>query len=210
MDWGCFMSKVVIISANYGGYDAAKNTEIDGVKRNFINEEKLPLNLSPMIAAKFVKLNPFFFGEHEYYIWIDGSYEVVKDGFVEKMIESLGDKEVAFLEHKNIWGRTNIYDEAEFCKDIPKYKGQDMAKQVNLYWEAGLPQAHKLYAGGLYICRRSPNTEKMFQIWWEQNLLMTYQDQLSLPYAIWKSNVEVTSLPDQIFSDYLKLHEHLK
>ncbi len=203
------MHKAVILTANYGDYDKVHNETVDELRRNYMNELNLPLNLSPMMAAKFCKLNPFFFGIHGYYIWIDGSYEVIKSGLVEELIKILGDADIAFLPHKEIWGRETIYEEAKACKNISLYKGQKMKPQVDFYKNSGLPE-HKLYAGGLYITKLNERTETMFYQWWIENITRTYQDQLSLPFAIWQSGVQVADIPKYIYDDYLKVHAHNK
>lgn len=202
------MSKVLILTANYGSYDEPRSLIIDSVGRSIITEEILPLNLSPMMSAKFIKTHPFFFGKYDYYIWLDGSYGVEKDGLIQALIKTLGDNDIAFLPHKPIWGRSTIQEEAAFCKDLPLYQDQDMAKQVKAYESFGLPDTHTLYAGGLYICKANDAVRVMFERWWEHNLLYTYHDQISLPYALWSSGAKVGSIDPQIFHEYLKIYAH--
>lgn len=210
MDWGWFMYKACVLTANYGDYDEVHNETVNGLRRNYMNELNLPLNLNAMMAAKFCKLNPFFFGIYGYYIWVDGSYEVIKEGLVDELIKILGDADIAFLPHKEIWGRDTIYEEAKFCRSLPLYKGQKMKEQVKNYKELGLPDTHKLYAGGLYITKLNERTETMFHIWWLENLTKTFQDQLSLPFAMWQSGVNVVEIPKYIYTDYLTIHAHKK
>lgn len=210
MDWGCYMSKIAIINAVYGGYDTPKKQALQGAEYFHFNEQNYPLNLSPMMGAKYIKTHPFTVGDFDYYIWVDGSYELNDATLLKSMINNLGDADTAFLEHKTIWGRNSILDEAMFCTNIPKYKGQRMMEQVYYYFDKNFPKSHTLYAGGIYITRKNRRTEKFFNHWWNENIIWTYQDQLSLPFCLWKNKVRVKSLDDSIYHKYLRLYGHIK
>jgi hypothetical protein len=83
--------------------------------------------------------------------------------------------------------RNCIYDEALFSASMPKYRKQPLMGQVESYQAEGYPAGNGLMAAGLIVrdARRN-DLSSINEMWWQENLLWTFQDQLSLPVVLWR------------------------
>jgi hypothetical protein len=115
-------------------------------------------------------------------IWVDASISIKADTFVSDMRARLAGGEWAMFVHPD---RDCIYEEAELSATLLKYKTLPVIAQVESYRSAVRPHSG-LFACGI-IVRREPSSRrlaKVQQLWWEENIRWTYQDQLSLPFAL--------------------------
>ena len=130
-------------------------------------------------------------------IWIDGSLQIKSSTFVRDMRAALDGGNWAMFTHPD---RDCIYAEAEFSATLGKYQGLPLLAQVETY-RPTVPSHGGLFACGV-IVRREPAPERMKlvnQLWWEENVRWSYQDQISLPYAIHKSgNMIPRSIPGHL------------
>lgn len=210
--------KVCVYTAIYGGYDELKEQPEQTLDCDFLCFTDNPsmqakgweivcapgeIGMHPRIQAKYYKLmNHEFFApagrwrqffnrtanlrRYDITIWIDGSIKIKSETFVEEMIGFLGKYGMAMFVHPV---RSCIYDEEKVCRDILKYQGFPLREQVTSYRLRGYPEQHGLMAAGI-IARdmRKRKLHKINQEWWQENLHWTYQDQLSLPFVLWKNN----------------------
>jgi hypothetical protein len=117
-------------------------------------------------------------------IWIDASRRIKSPAFAADMRANLGDGEWAMFIHP--W-RDCIYEEAIASLELPKYQGMPIMEQVDAYRPVVPP--HSGLFGCTVIVRREPAAERVIranQLWWEENVKWTAQDQLSLPYVLRK------------------------
>lgn len=216
--------KIAIYSAIYGGFDDIKEQPKQSINCDFImftdnaklleaaknstwkivedkrqitqDESKLEkykkTNVNRIIA-KYYKCNPHeILADYDYVIWIDGSAQIKNQDFIKTLVKKLGRKELMVFKHPE---RDNIYDEAEFCKDWPKYKDLDIMGQVQYYKSVGFPDNYGLSAGGMIVRKNKLDSVKKFnEYWWNENLNWTYQDQLSFEYSVWKTEVKLKRL----------------
>lgn len=223
--------KIAVYSAIYGGFDDIKNQPKQTIDCDFImftdnkklfeatnnktwtivedkrevtqNSEKLEkykkTNLS-RVVAKYYKCNPHqILSDYDYTIWIDGSAQIKTANFVKDLIKKLGKNELMVFKHPE---RNNIYDEAEFCKDWPKYKDLDIIGQVQYYKKSGFPDNYGLSAGGMIVRKnKNLNVKNFNEGWWNENLDWTYQDQLSFEYVVWKTGVKLKRLNLNLWSN---------
>ncbi len=141
-------------------------------------------------------------------IWIDASLRIKSSTFVADMRDHLGVGDWAMFAHP--W-RDCIYDEAAASVILPKYQDLPILAQVEAYRSVVPPHAG-LYACGV-IVRREPTSDRMKkanELWWQENLKWTYQDQLSLPYVLRNvGNCDLIRIPGNLFSNaWLKLTPH--
>jgi Protein of unknown function (DUF616) len=115
-------------------------------------------------------------------IWIDAGLLIKSSTFVKDMRNKLGDGDWAMFIHPD---RDCIYEEALVSITMPKYHHVPILPQVEAYKPVVPPH------GGLYACtvivRREPLAERLrrvHELWWEENVNWTYQDQLSLPFVL--------------------------
>jgi len=132
-------------------------------------------------------------------VWADGAFKL-QPGFVEWIIGYLADADAAFIRHPV---RSSISEEMDFvysnlAQDYvrARYNSEPMREQVTAYLQDGfVPKAAPLIAAGLFIRRNSDKVNRAFEHWYIENTKWTIQDQLSLPYIIWKHNLRVKYIP---------------
>jgi hypothetical protein len=151
----------------------------------------------PRLDAKYYKAMPHVvLPEYEETLWIDASFRVEDETFANDVFGYLADTGIVFFLYLE-WGC--IYDEAVFCKDMLKYVGQKVLEQVSHYREQGYPARAGLFAGGV-IVRRTHDLKIWWlnELWMQENVRWTYQDQLSLFYLFWKLDIR-----SSVFRQYL-------
>jgi hypothetical protein len=191
--------KVCVYSAIYGGYDQIKPIAKQSVECDFlmfIDEEiahetqwqtriaKMSL-VHPRMNAKFFKVLPHHCSEllkYDVLIWIDGSAEITSGTFVEEVLSQLKGDLMVF---KHPEDRDCIYQEAEYCKNMPKYIDSQIDTQVEHYREMGYPEHKGLYACGMMVYRLNNDLKLLLESWWDQISTWSYQDQISFPFALY-------------------------
>lgn len=150
----------------------------------------------PRLAAKFFKivahrafalLSALHAGAglhaYEQIIWVDGSIQITSEQFARRMLESISANGLAMLNHPY---RRCIYREAEASLKMTKYTKQPLMEQVAHYRAQGYPEKNGLMACTVFARLQRPDVNRIFEDWWEENLRWSFQDQLSLPYVLWK------------------------
>lgn len=139
--------------------------------------------------SRFYKINSHLLPEHDISIYIDASFEFKRG--IRNFPDLLGEYDIALAKH----GKDNdIYTHLGTLIHSKKDEPKRMVKQVCKYLHEGLPD-HVLTENGIIIRRNNDRVRKMNEIWWKEYLFGSERDQLSLPYAIWKSGVKMTLLP---------------
>jgi hypothetical protein len=157
-------------------------------------------HLHPRRAAKIPKLFPHYFDVLKGYrhaVWIDGDMQIVSTCFTAELLAYL---ERGILLSPHFDARDCGYGEATIRP--PKYAREPLDQQVAYYHREGFPEHFGLYEGGV-IARRmdDPEVRELGQFWLLQNFIFSYQDQVSLPYSLWKTGVVPSVLP-RSFRDY--------
>lgn len=187
--------KVAVISAIYGQYDELVSpppqsvdaewvcvTDDPELKSDFWRIELDRMNeIHPRLAAKIAKFMPWRYALADYYIWVDGSAQIVSERFVEEVIGQLGSDLLAQFIHP--W-RSCIYTEAQASAKMTKYLNLPIYRQVITYRREGHPSNWGLWATGLIARKHDPAMEKLAIRWYQECYLWTYQDQLSEPHIL--------------------------
>jgi Protein of unknown function (DUF616) len=156
-----------------------------------------PKYAHPRLSAKYFKaLSHVVLSEYDEVLWIDGSFTVQDPAFAPDAFQYLENAGMALFLHPD---RGCIYDEAEISQQMIKYRDQNITGQVACYRKEGFPAQAGLFAGGI-IARRNDDVQirRFNEAWMEQNEKWTYQDQISLPYVLWKLGIEPA-----VFRQYL-------
>ncbi|MFL9827946.1 glycosyltransferase domain-containing protein [Rhodoplanes sp. SY1] len=161
-----------------------------------------PPQVHPRMRAKFFKLlshevfpcgrvsdtygkGPLAGRFYDYLVWIDGSIRVKSPTFVEELVGAIGRYDWAMFKHPD---RDCVYDEVVASRHMAKYANQPLERQVAEYRSDGFPAKAGLMACGVIARRtRSPTLAWIGELWWRENVIWSYQDQLSLPYVLWKT-----------------------
>jgi hypothetical protein len=142
---------------------------------------------------------------YERTIWVDGGVQILRDDFPDIVLGAMRDG-LALFRHPV---RDTVAEEASFCVPIPKYAGQPMLQQVAHYRRRGFPDRSGLWAGGVIARDRSRTVRRLGSAWWRENRRWSYQDQLSLPYLLWRYGVEPGVIPFGLWDGQLiSMREH--
>jgi TOD1/MUCI70, glycosyltransferase-like domain len=168
-----------------------------------------PGHESPRLDAKWYKMNPdtlgLPLGNGDISIWIDASITVTDPAAMAEVCEAaLLDKDIALFKHPD---RTDVYAEVIASAPMPKYAGEPLLAQVVAYRADGLPDDHKLWAGGVIArvsCRQS--CFSFGASWYFQCRRWSLQDQLSLPYVLWKLGIEPGVIPGSVYGTDFHTH----
>jgi len=197
---------MLIYTAIYGKYDKLFEQPDIGVKYICYTDDPnlksdcwdihyIPSTLSSVYAAKYWKLHP----PEDESIWIDGSMEITNPNFV-NMLTKYVDK-IGFYPHNR---RTSIKQEIKTLKAIG-FKS-DFDQQYSGYINEGFTD-NKLFCGGLIV--RLERCEEFNRVWYNEILRWSPRDQLSLTYALWKTQTPVSKIKLKMYSgDPHTIHKH--
>ena len=214
------MNEIAVVTAVTANYDHVGNHEyIPDVDYIFFTDGQafpadsrwkvfyLPTNLPtnvPRKIAKYPKLNPHSLPELEgyrYVIWIDGSMQIKKKEFVPSILSFL-DNGLVLSPHFD--GRDCGYGEASIRP--LKYADQPLDEQCDFYRSEGFPENYGLWECGVQARDMTkPGVREFGELWMQQVLEWTTQDQVSCGYSLWKSGFKPDVLPKS-WRDYGWLH----
>lgn len=200
------MSRAAVYTAIFGGYDTLRDQPVmpgfDMVC--FTDDPSLtsdqwrvevvrPKQRHPRMSAKWFKTNPHkALPRHEHTVWIDAGIQVQRPDFAALVLGAATDTGLSLVRHPV---RDRVVDEARFCVDLPKYHGQPMLEQVEHYRSKGFPDESGLWAGGIIGRDSRPVVRTLGRRWWRENRRWTWQDQLSLPYLLWRLDLAPGAVP---------------
>ena len=213
-DW---QGKTAVVTAVTGNYDHQGPQRFnDGVDYYFFTDGSvkpvddewqivyLPdfTHINNRRKSKLPKINPGFFREldqYKYIIWVDGDMQIKSKMFVPEILEHLNSG-IVLSPHFD--GRDDAYGEAR----PNKYPGEPVDFQVQQYMEEGFPHAYGLFEAGINARDMShPLIGNFERTWLLQTMLLSPQDQLSLPYSLWKTGIDFDVLPKS-FRDFSWVH----
>jgi hypothetical protein len=199
------MSDVVVVSACVGGFDAP--LERPGVQMLEVEAN----GEHPRLAAKRPKMldiRPE--GDYRYIVWIDANIVILSPVFAEDVVKVCGDAPLALWPHPD---RDNIHDEVEASYYLApeKYQDQPLRRQAICYSEQGFKDDWGLYATGCLVWNLAhPHTKELARRWLAENQEWSYQDQISLPYVLWRMNIKPALLPYSLrLNPWVSIGAHL-
>ena len=215
----CILPKsIAVVTANYGNYDTIKEINIynkdffdwylftdSNIDNKDYNVIHYPLQFDyahnndfNRLYSKYIKcqsLNIDILKKYKYIIWIDSSVDIKNNNLINDIIKLLENKkDLYFYEH---FYRNNINDEYAISKTLTKYNNNKLDEQIQKYNETFTNNI--LYECGFFICKNNEDNIKLLNDWWEENIHYSYQDQISLPYVLWKNNKTPFLLNDNNF-----------
>lgn len=202
--------KTIVYSAIYGNYDEPKKHPLgtkpilftDSIESEDWEVRKVERKeVHPRMQAKYFKCMSHEVLDCDISIWIDGSATIKTPNFEDWCLKQLGDSDIALFRHPD---RSCIYIEADFCKDMPKYRELPIMEQVQEYETMGYPKNAGLWACGLLIRRHNDKVKKFNKLWWRHNNKHTYQDQLSFPICAREADLSIGTIGDnQWYNDII-------
>lgn len=163
-----------------------------------------------VLNNRFYKMLPHIhFPDHTESIYIDGDIKII--GNVTEFPKNSDSNFVAF-KHND---RHCIYDEAKFIQYLgdhhPKREYKDDMNTVNLMMDLykldGYPINNGLILGGLlYRKHMEVDIKEAMERWWDEFIMYSKRDQLSLPYVFWKLKTNFDVVDENINSNkYVKI-----
>ena len=220
------MNKVAVITGVAGGYDKpVEQNPISGVDFIFftdgvsvpkagsiwqVEDLNTPPGLDPRRMAKFPKINPQRYPllrEYDYTLWIDGTLHIKDPSYVDTMISHVKNG-LVFSPH---FENRDAYSEATITGH-PKYWNEPLSQQAEFYREEGFPEGTQLYeCTTLGMDPNHPEALRLSENWLEHNLFWSYQDQVSLPFCVWRFGIEPGLLPQSWRKyDWMQMGIHQK
>lgn len=165
-------------------------------------------HIHPRRVSKLPKHCPHFFKsleQYKYAIWIDGDMQILRPEFVPELLGYLQNGLVLSPHFDN---RHCAYGEATIRP--PKYQTEPMDQQVEFYHKDGFPEEFGLYETGVLAWDMTNcEAERLGQMWYLHNMVFSYQDQVSLPYALWKTGFQPDVLPQSFrYMDWVTINAH--
>jgi hypothetical protein len=200
------MERVAVYTAIYGGYDTLREQpEMPGVDLVCFTDDPglrssqwrvvhaRPRHDHPRLSAKWFKMHPHVaLPAHRRTVWVDGSVQMLGADFAEVVLEAMSPDGLSLFRHPT---RDTAAAEAEFCVPLGKYAGQPLLEQVAHYRARGFPDESGLWAGGIVGRENVRKIRRLGRLWMRENIRWTYQDQLSLPYLLWRLGIEPGTIP---------------
>lgn len=147
-------------------------------------------HMPPRMAAKVARCRPDLYTDADVTVWLDASARLRRGDSVEQLVGQLGDGLIAQWVHP---GRTTIAAEAEVSALMRKYAGQPMRQQVDAYYAEGFPEPG-LWATGCIVRRAGESMAALGDAWLREMCRWSWQDQISLPFVLWKLGVAPVAL----------------
>ena len=204
------MNNIAVITSIFGGKDNLREIKekVDGIDyfcfsdQNFNSEIwtvvqnngfSNRLEYKNRINAKVFKVLPFLFlPNFDYYIWIDGNHG--SKGDLKKLISEMEDsgKPIALFKHSE---RSCVYQELDVCRQFAIDNQSYLNSQELFYKELGYPENNGLYELPCFSFKKTPQTINLMLSWWEQINMFSSRDQISLPFCLWKANIQPMIIP---------------
>jgi hypothetical protein len=200
VDWYCFTDNknlksnfwnVIYTPYHIQNDDGSLNGNINSF--DSITDQKV----KNMMAAKYYKAKTHeidILKGYDYFIWVDGSI-FLRDSFLEEVFK-LFDRGYGLISFKHS-KRTTLEDEIEESRLLKKYTSQPLEDQYKRYKNEGYNNDVELFENTIMIRKNTRENAKLFNLWWVENVTMSYQDQLSYPYCLWKLNM----YPDYVIKE---------
>ena len=149
--------------------------------------EKIDKSNNPAVLSRKIKmLSHKHLSEYDLVCYVDGNQRLLKEPL-----------------HEPIWfrhsRRKNIYEEARQLIINGRYTAQEINAHIRYF----IDQDYKdrgLYLNGYFVRDHSPEINKLHEVWYEETTKYSHRDQLTLPFAIFKTGVE----PKNIQPEYIK------
>ena len=88
--------------------------------------------------------------------------------------------------------RNCLYDEGRFCILKKKDSAATIQRQLDYYKKERCPWNLGLHASGILLRRHTERLREFSYFWWNQIEIFSHRDQISLPYAAWKTDMKIS------------------
>jgi hypothetical protein len=197
--------KIIVYTINLGGYDrlfpspqalwGADNEYrflyfTDGEAPE--GWERVEISEGQRRESRFYKINSHLLPPHDLSIYLDSCYFFKKplSGLINKHLDKYAD--ISISAH----GRDDcVYNHGVTCLRLNLDYPLPIFKQLGRYAEEGLPANNGLTENSLIIRKNNAIIKELNELWWKEYTVGSQRDQLSLPYALWKTKPRLQIFP---------------
>jgi hypothetical protein len=214
--------KILVYTANFNHYDQIQYPVLDEVSTDYLyfidSKQKnrvwnfqyvnwKEINSDPKRAISYYKVGMNDLPDHTISIWIDSSFKFLKPirFLIKEFVKSKAD--IMGFKH---FKRNCVYDEAQTCINLKLDNPDIINSQIKKYRRLHYPENNGLIETGIIIRKNNSKIKEFSKIWYEEYMSGSKRDQLSINYALSKSNVifKYVSFPLRK-NNYFKLTKHL-
>jgi hypothetical protein len=197
------MGDVVVYTAVTAGRDDLKDPEaaLPGVdyvcftdaplKSRIWNVVLIATGPDARLTARRHKILPhILFPHHHVSIWHDASMSATAR--VLEAVEALAGAAVGVFRHNK---RVCVYEESAASARGGRDHKSTLDRQTARYREIGYPNDNGLYQTGFLVRRHTRENELLNSLWWSEVSMGSVRDQVSFPYALWRTRIVPRVLP---------------
>jgi len=172
-------------------------------------------SLHPRLKSKIPKMMEWkFHPDYDYYIWVDSKF-ILYEGFLSYIMQYENQADLSLFQHQK---RSSIKVEMDYMDAKMKngdlylnyrYEGEQMREQVNSYLDDVNFIDNQLFYGGCFMYSKKLVENKdynMMSDWLLQCVLYSTQDQLPLPYLLYKHKVNYKAYSGDLLNNDFMIH----
>ena len=146
--------------------------------------------LTPIALNRMIKILPqHFLPDYDYTVYVDGNIKIIAD--LMPIVCNMGDAFIGIHTHAI---RDCIFLEKNGIILLKKADLNIMKTQLEFYKKDGFPANFGLFQNSIIIRKNCDQCKKIMDMWWGEYQKYPTRDQLSLPYVIWKSGINIDSI----------------
>ena len=170
----------------------------------------MPPDLDQVKKSRYHKINPHLvLPEYDLTIWIDGNMLLNGDPLQHLPMILSHPADMALVIHPM---RNCVYEEAKVIKKLRKDTNYTrLTSQIQEMKNYAYPARQGLYESGFMIRVNNDRVNPVMNRWWQQVLLYSHRDQLSLPYALWCGDTPNPAIVQMNTADrlvFVQLNKH--
>ena len=166
----------IIPVPDFYGWDKIMFTDADIEDGKGWSIRKLPKVSDPLIQSRDIKIRSHVhLYEYDLVCYIDGNQKFINEPPSTPL----------WIKHPR---RTDIFQEAKQIIINGRFKAEDINPQIDYYKSKGYMDKG-LFMNGFFVRDHSEEINKLHDIWYEETCRYTPRDQLSLPFAIFKTGI---------------------
>lgn len=146
--------------------------------------------LTPIVLNRMIKISPHhFLPDYDYTVYVDGNIKIIAD--LMPIVCNMGDAIIGMHTHAI---RDCIFLEKNGIMLLKKADLNLMRMQLESYKEDGFPAHFGLFQNSILIRKNCDQCRRLMDMWWREYQKYPTRDQLSLPYVMWKSGIDIASI----------------
>lgn len=133
--------------------------------------------------------------EYDLYCYIDGSMELHKEP----------PNETVFFRHPK---RRRVFDEGEMIIKLNKDSRQNVNATLDYFRSEKFKDKNGLFQNGFFVRENNPRMNKLCEVVCEIVCEYSHRDQLALPFALFKTGIELNSVNGRYCREWVKITQH--